>query len=99
MFKFLPILLISGLCLLFLFALPAAASFCRQINNHLICIASIHRSAKYHWEYRAAVKIDGVARPIELYNCRQRVRVRKDGQVVPFEPNGAGELICSTLKG
>ncbi|WP_346341746.1 hypothetical protein [[Phormidium] sp. ETS-05] len=79
--------------------LPAAASFCRQVDKHLICIISIERSAKYHWEYRAAVKIDGVARPIELYNCRQRVRVGKNGQVVRFEPHGAGELICSTLKG
>ncbi len=99
MFKFLQALAFIALCSLFLWALPAAASFCRQVNNHLICIVSIKRSAKYHWEYRAAVKIDGVPRPIELYNCRQRVRVRKDGQVVPFEPHGAGELICSTLKG
>ncbi|GAB4293182.1 MAG: hypothetical protein Fur0025_29350 [Oscillatoriaceae cyanobacterium] len=98
MFKFLTILLISALCLLFLLPLPAAASFCRQVNKRLICIISIERSAKYHWEYRAAVKIDGVARPIELYNCRQRVRVGKNGQVVRFEPHGAGELICSTLK-
>lgn len=99
MFKFLHILALTAFCLGFLWTLPAAASFCRQLDGHLICIVSIKRSAKYHWEYRAAVKIDGVVWPIELYNCRRRVRVRKDGQVVPFEPHGAGELICSTLKG
>ncbi|MEQ9484943.1 hypothetical protein [Coleofasciculus sp. F4-SAH-05] len=49
----------------------------------------------YYWQYRAAVSIDGVKRPVEIYNCRDRTRVRQDGVVVSFEPDGAGEFICS----
>lgn len=79
---------------LFAVVLPAEASFCRHSNDHLICILSIKRSAKNYWEYRATVNVDGVKRSIEVYNCRDRIRVRKDGTVVPFEPNGPGELIC-----
>jgi hypothetical protein len=89
------IALLLLLMLLFAIALPAEASFCHNSNDHSICILSIKRSAKNYWEYRAAVSIDGVEKPIELYNCREHVRVRTDGIVVPFEPNGAGELICS----
>ncbi|WP_446359065.1 hypothetical protein [Coleofasciculus sp. G2-EDA-02] len=76
-------------------AFPAEASVCRTIKDHHICILSIKRSAKYYWQYRAAVSIDGVKRPVEIYNCRDRTRIRQDGVVVSFEPDGAGELICS----
>ena len=75
-----------------------AAPICRTNPDHDICILSIKRSAKYHWQYQAAVKIDHQIRPIERYNCRLRVRTDKDGNTVPFEPNGAGELICTLLK-
>ena len=88
------IALVLFLTLSFVVALPVQASFCRNSNNHSICILSIKRSAKNYWEYRAAVSIDKVERPIEVYNCRDRTRVRKDGIVVRFEPNGPGELIC-----
>jgi hypothetical protein len=82
----------------FAVALPAEASFCRNSNDHLICILSIKRSAKNYWEYRAAVSMDGVKRPIEVYNCRDRTLVRKDGSVMPFESNDPGELICRFFK-
>lgn len=96
MIKFIALLLF--LTLSFTLALPAFASSCRNANDHLICIVSIKRSAKNYWEYRASVSIDGVERPIEVYNCRDRVRFRNDGTVVPFEPDGAGEFICSFFK-
>ena len=79
-------------------ALPAQASNWRNSNDHLICILSIKRSAKNYWDYRAAVSVDGVKRPIEVYNCRERVRVRQDGAVVTLEPNSPGELICNLIK-
>lgn len=94
--KYIALLLV--LALSFSVALPAEASFCRHSSDRVICVLSIKRSAKNYWEYRAAVSVDGVKRPIEVYNCRQRVRVRKDGTAVPFQPKGAGELICSALK-
>ncbi|HEY9665419.1 MAG TPA: hypothetical protein V6C91_01380 [Coleofasciculaceae cyanobacterium] len=91
--KFTALLLL--LMLSFAIALPAEASVCRNSSDHSICILSIKRSAKNYWEYRATVSIDGVERPIEIYNCRDLVRVRQDGTVVPFEPHDPGEFICS----
>lgn len=95
MVKFIALVLF--LTLSFAVPLPAFASSCRNYNDRSICILSIKRSAKNYWEYRAAVSVDGVERPIEIYNCRDRVRVRKDGTVVPFQPNGAGEFICNLI--
>ena len=87
------ILLIATICLTEV--PPAWASFCRNYHENSICIVDIKRSAKYYWEYRASVRINGVTRPREIYNCRTRRRITTDKNVVPFEPNGAGELICS----
>jgi hypothetical protein len=92
MVKFIDVLLCLALSLAVTF--PAEAAFCRQSSDRLICIVSIKRSAKNYWEYRASVSVDGIKRPIEVYNCRDRIRIRKDGAVVPFESDGAGELIC-----
>lgn len=75
-----------------------AADRCRRLGDRSICILSIQRSAKHYWEYRAAVRIDGVERPIEVYNCRDRVRVQQDGAIVPFAPDSAGKLVCSLFK-
>jgi len=95
--KLIVVLLLLGLSLL---AVPPveAKSFCRPISDRSICILSIKRSAKNYWEYRAVVSVDGVARPLEIYNCRDRLRVRQDGKVVRFEPNDAGELICNLIR-
>ena len=94
--KYIALLLLFTL---FLGIAPSVeASSCRNYNDHLICILSIKRSAKYNWEYRAAVSVDGVKKPIEIYNCRNRVRIQKDRTVVPLEQDGAGEFICSLLK-
>ncbi|ARV61114.1 hypothetical protein BZZ01_23075 [Nostocales cyanobacterium HT-58-2] len=79
-------------------ALPASASICRNWDEHQICILSIKRSAKNYWEYRAAISVDGVKRPIEVYNCRSRVRVQQNGTVLPFGQNDPGEMICSFFK-
>ena len=80
------------------FSQPAnAALLCRSENAQQICILSIERSAKNHWEYRTVVSIDGKKRPLELYNCRDRVRISKDGKRVPFASQGPGPLICRIL--
>ncbi|MFN6462078.1 MAG: hypothetical protein RMZ41_009555 [Nostoc sp. DedVER02] len=89
------------LILNFSVAHPAFASVCRnyddydRLHQHQICILSINRSAKNYWEYKAAVSVDGVKRPTEVYNCRERVRVQKGGAVFPFEQKDPGEMICS----
>jgi hypothetical protein len=78
-----------------LVTLSADASVCRNCQGHKICILSIKRSAKNYWEYRAAVSVDGIKRPIEVYNCLEQIKVEKDGTVVPFQDNSPGKLICS----
>lgn len=80
-------------------ALPAnAKSICRNYGDREICILSIKRSAKNYWEYRASVSIDGVKTPIEVYNCRDRLKVQVDGKISPFERQDAVKLICSFFK-
>lgn len=79
-------------------ALPAAASVCRNYEGKQICIVDLKRSAKNYWEYRAIVSIDGVKQPVEIYNCRSRSRVKKDGTLLPFAEKDAGKLICSFFK-
>ncbi len=91
------IALVLGLVLAFSLPLPAAAVFCRTLGEQTVCILDVKRSAKNYWEYRAAVKVNDEERPIEIYNCRDRIRVRQDGITVPFQSNGAGELICRML--
>jgi hypothetical protein len=75
-------------------AFPAVASVCRTYDGHQICILSIQRSAKNYWEYRASVSIDGVKGETVVYNCRDRVKVQKNG-VVSFQLGDPGELVCS----
>lgn len=94
--KYVALLLL--LILSFSVALPASASVCRSYDSHLLCILSIKRSAKNYWEYRATVSVDGVKRSIEVYNCRNRVKVQQDGTVLPFGHNDPGDLVCSFFK-
>lgn len=79
---------------------PAFASVCRNYDvydglHQKICILSISRSAKNYWEYRATVSVDGVKRPTEVFNCRERVKVQQDGTVLPFEQKDPGDIVCS----
>ncbi|BCL36740.1 hypothetical protein [Nostoc sp. MS1] len=78
--------------------LPAMADVCRNYFGQRICIVSINRSAKNYWEYRASLTVDGVKRPQEVYNCRQKFRVQQDGAIVQFKPKDPGELICSFFR-
>lgn len=78
-------------------ASPAEAASCRTIADHKVCILSLKRSAKYYWEYRAQISVDGVVRPVEKYDCRHRIRVRSDGKEVKFKSGGFGDYICNVL--
>ncbi|WP_232317126.1 hypothetical protein [Anabaena sp. CA = ATCC 33047] len=77
---------------------PAWAMMCRNYEGHEICILSIKRSAKKYWEYQASVSVDGVKTPVEIYNCRGRFKLQKDGKVIQFTQNSPGEVICSFFK-
>jgi hypothetical protein len=96
MIKYIVILLL--LIFSFSVASPALAIVCRNYEGHKICILSIERSAKKYWEYRAAVSVDAVKTPVEIYNCRGRFKVQKDGSVTQFIENSSGEMICSFFK-
>jgi hypothetical protein len=77
---------------------PAEAAFCRSVDGQQVCVVSIKRSAKYYWEYRVVVSVDGVEKPLELYNCRDRVRLQPDGTRLPFQPDDLGEQVCNLFK-
>ena len=96
LYKFIALILL--LILFNAIALPAVAAVCRNYNGQRICIVDINRSAKNYWEYRATVTVDGVKRPQEVYNCRQKFKVEIDGTLVPFKPKDPGELICSFFR-
>ncbi|MEG4083495.1 hypothetical protein QUA34_07715 [Microcoleus sp. POL10_C6] len=78
----------------FFWALPAEASVCHNDRGREICIVDIKRSAKNYWEYRVILSVDGVKQPLEVYNCRDRTTVKKDGTVLAFGQNNPGEIVC-----
>ena len=81
-----------------LLATPAAkaAPLCRPVADHQVCVLKMTRSAKYYWEYRALVQIDGKNRPMARYNCRTREYVRRDGERI--RDDVATEVICKFFK-
>lgn len=79
-------------------AFPAEAAFCRTVEDQRICIVDIKRSAKYYWEYRVALSVDGVAQPIERYDCRERVREQPDGTIVRFDADPLGDFVCGIVQ-
>ncbi|OKH11019.1 hypothetical protein [[Limnothrix rosea] IAM M-220] len=71
-FKF--VITLALVCCFFLnFAGVAIAAQCRTVDHQEICLVSIKRSAKYHWQYRAELKIDGQRQPSEKFDCREPV--------------------------
>ncbi len=78
----------------FWIALPAEASVCRNYQGREICIVDIKRSAKNYWEYRVILNVDGDKKPLEVYNCRDRTTLKKDGTVLQFGQNNPGEIVC-----
>ncbi|MEG3841057.1 hypothetical protein [Microcoleus sp. herbarium14] len=75
-------------------ALPAEASVCRNYQGREICIVDIKRSAKNYWEYRVILSVDGEKKPLEVYNCRDRTTLKKNGTMLGFGENNPGEIVC-----
>ena len=87
--------MLLGGWLSFSFAIPAAqAAYCRTVEGHEVCILDIRRSAKNYWEYRASVSVDGVARPMAVYDCRDRTLLQSDGTRVSFRNDITGDVVC-----
>lgn len=97
MIKYFVMLLVFIFACSFPFTSPALATVCRNYQGQEICILSIKRSAKKYWEYRASVSINGKKTPMEVYNCRGKFKVNKDGNVTLFKDNSPGEMICKLL--
>jgi hypothetical protein len=92
------ILILLFMIMSFGFMSPALAVVCRNYDEHEICILSIKRSAKKYREYRASVSVNGKKKPVEIYNCRGKFKINKDGNVEQFTENSPGEMICSFFK-
>lgn len=88
------IVVFLGTLSLFSWPAPAQAVVCRDIQGRRICEASLNRSAKNYWEYRAIVTIDGARQPRETYNCRDQIRIQADGTVIPFEVGDPSPVVC-----
>lgn len=76
---------------------PAHAAPCRIWHGREICILTLKRSAKYFWEYRAHLTINGQPQPPTRYNCRDRTQTPKGQPPKPFNPESAGALICDLM--
>jgi hypothetical protein len=96
MTRILGLILALWLCLVI--AVPAEAATCKNYHDRKICILNIKRSAKYPWEYRVVVSVDDIKRPLEVYDCRDRLRVQPDGHIIPFSKDETGTFICSFFK-
>lgn len=95
--KFFTLLIVLSFLFYLIIPNSVQASICRNYDGDLTCILTIKRSAKYHWQYRASVSINGKKTPIEIYNCREKIKTKKNGKRVPFDEKGAGKLICTIL--
>ncbi|MGR3276421.1 MULTISPECIES: hypothetical protein [Acaryochloris] len=91
--KSLLFVLVGGM-VLFSLPAPAHAAICRNIKGRRICEASLNRTAKNYWEYRAIVTIDGARQPRETYDCRDRIRITADGTAIPFTDDDPHPLVC-----
>jgi hypothetical protein len=61
---------------------PASASvLCRDVEGQQVCIESIQRSAKYLWEYRVVVAVDGQKQPLKVYDCRSKAAADKASSI------------------
>lgn len=74
------------------------AATCRMIQDQIICITDIKRSAKNYWEYRVTLSIDNIIQPVEIYNCRDRQIIKSDKTRVKFSSQDLSQAICRLYK-
>ncbi len=93
-------LILCFIPIFFLTTLPVNAvdiSICRNYQQNTVCILKIKRSAKYYWRYRTQISINGVKKPLRIYDCRQNKIWEKDGGAIAFSTQGIEQYICETL--
>lgn len=76
-----------------------ASTYCREIAGQQVCIETIKRSAKYLWEYRVVVSVDGDRQPLKRYDCRQSTEVEHATAMAPETLSEAAvqQLICGLV--
>lgn len=89
-------LIISLLLSLLIMSNAQAATLCRSVANHQVCVMKITRSAKYYWEYRAVVQIDDSRRSMGRYNCHTHEYISRSGQHIPDDIGT--QVICAFFK-
>ncbi len=77
---------------------PVFASICKVYHQEKVCILDIRRSAKYYWQFRVKTSVNGKKKPLTVYDCRERLKVLKNGSTVRFSDDGIENYICETLK-
>jgi hypothetical protein len=75
-------------------ASSAYAAACRSMSQVMVCLVDVKRSAKYYWEYRVRISIDGVQQPMVRYNCRERIQTQPDGTTIAITDNSVGDWVC-----
>ncbi len=70
-----------------------ASILCRSVEGHQVCLETIKRSAKYFWEYRVVVTVDGNRQPSKRYDCRQP-QALSDETAPPLAESHIQQLIC-----
>ena len=91
-------LLLSLLIVASFFISPSIeADTCKLWSGNKVCIVRIKRSAKYYWEYRTILSVDGKKQPEVVYDCRHFSYSRPDKTRVYFEDDSEdlGNFICS----
>lgn len=73
-----------------------ASVLCRNVEGQQVCIETIKRSAKYTWEYRVVVSIDGKSRPVKRYDCRQTNGSDRE-LAAPYSEAALQRFICDRV--
>jgi hypothetical protein len=88
----------SLLIVIFLGALPAQASFCKNIEQQQVCILSIDRSAKNFWEYQVQLTVNHVTQPLAVYNCQEQQWRTPTGDWTAFTDDSVNAVACSLFR-
>lgn len=100
-YRHMPLLMISiiaGLLILFQ-PLPAVAAVlpCQTQMDQTFCVQTIKRSAKYPWEFRLTVTINGKLSHWRI-NCQDRTARNPQGLTEPIKADDWGHEVCRRLK-
>jgi hypothetical protein len=74
----------------------SASILCRNLEGQQVCIETIKRSAKYNWEYRVVVSVDGTSRPVKRYDCRPSTGFDRES-VMPYFEVALRQFICDRV--